>query len=1583
MADNQTQLIISIETILRGLDKTLRGLKQVEQQLKRTAGVATGAQTATNINRTAAATQRLQQQQQRAAISAQRLAQQQQAVTIRAQQLANAQTRAQQTTQRLAQAQERLDRVIATTSRGLNQQADNHVRAFRAIERASARTTQNILSVGNALRSVGQGLASLGATLSVTLTAPLVAAGVASVDAAVRLDSLKRGLAAIVGSADEANRQLQRLTQIAKLPGIGFEEAIQGSIRLQAVGFSALEAERNLREFANAIALTGGGRDELARVTVQLGQLAAKGKVLSQDLRPIIEAAPAVGRALLQAFGTVNADDIQDLGLSTKQFLGILTDELSRLPRAAAGAKNSFENFRDEVFRAAAAVGEVLLPPLIRLAEVLGPVIVRLADTFAKLPQPIQIAVVGATALLAALGPVVFVVGQLILGVGRLLVGFVELNAAGILPTIASLRALTTGSLSAAAAQRTLAASTALTVSVLGGVAAVIAAVVGAFAIYNAFQKDAATLSKERADQLTAEIKALEEQAKFLGGLEAGVERTADQQQRLSDIYDRLNTQAQIRVAGITDEAKRLTVLRAELEKLIQLRGQERIQQAASTAAQIADSAAQIAANDRSRDSIAARIAANNALVETLEREGRVSLETGRQLERLGITAGGDVRLAITALQAESARLVERQRELGENTKETEEELRQYLEALRALDPSHQLTARQLLTLARNMGLFRGDVESMVPVLESYIKKTDEATKSTDEFNRSLSENERQLNAAGAKADAAAKRRQTIIQSAAATARETSVDFEGALRSLREMIDAVPELRAAFRREGELTGKSLDELLRSALEKAFTGRDKDKSSTTLRNAQEQLAQALAETARASAEQQTTIERLKNERLLELNENNFRLQLISYRAYLSERARLTSANLGLEIDEQKAIVDEALAEAARFRARASRGGLPAAERTKAAAGAAAAEERAVKAQTKILELTQRQRDARAELGQLLAEAARQQEKDVRQLAIEFGELTGQVEESLNTETVERFREQLEALGRAQIDITQRLQLARLARDKDEEEELLRAQRLNQTQIDLIEGIVAQIEATNALAAAQRLVEQAKERQRLLEEQIAFEVQFRGLAEDDAIKKRLAGEQALLKSLGNSFHTIRQIVQALEARGVKPPQALIDFLKQIRVETENLGELSFAEQFAREEKKFDRLNDERLRRIADVERAVRNRTIAEAEGLLLIRRINGEYVGDLQQQVDLLKQIAAASGDANLQRQAESAAETAKDAADQLADLDKQIRSTSIDALQEGFTSFFLDLTDRSQSALEDLLNFINSVTRRINEVIAENLSRKLIESIFGGSTEAAGGGILAGIKRILGLGGGGEGAVGAAGGLAGGVAGAATQQTAATTAAATLQAGATAAAATETASAVGFATAVTTAAATFATAVAAAGAAFAAAVTASSAARSVGALSDSGIGNFATGDILPARPGGVLARVAEAGHAEAVLTTDPRHALKQARILSRFLRMTRGLQGRFPVPELASGALVTPRQAEADLLSGITRIPLNTSAVGDLRLAASGGGETRLRQVLVDQRSYRDWLTSSEGEQVVVDILYRNQPVIRTIGGGRK
>ena len=1686
MAVDSTKLIIDIESRLRNLERTLKGLAAIRKSLQSVANVS---QQVAGVNRASAATDRLSRQQQRAAITAQRLANQEQAVNVRALELSNRMERARQATQRLAQSQQRLDAATAASTSRLGQQADAHVRffkateaalkkapladshvqafrsiekaakdadtalkkapqmdahvrafralergaqdadshvkafraseralarapqldshvrafralqkgvedadhhvqffraneaalakapqmdahvrAFRALEAASKQASQGLLGIGNALRGLGQGLVSLGATLSVTITAPLVAAGAASVDAAMRLDSLKRGLAAIVGSADEANRQLQRLTQIAKLPGIGFEEAIQGSIRLQAVGFSAAEAEKSLREFANAVALTGGGREELTRVTVQLGQLAAKGKVLSQDLRPIIEAAPAVGRALLEAFGTVNPDDIGDLGISSQQFLSILTEQLTRLPRAAAGAKNSFENFRDEVFRAAAAVGEVLLPGLVRLAEVVGPIITRLAEIFTQLPRPVQLVGIGLATLAAALGPVLFVVGQLTIGVGRLLVEFVELNAAGILPTIISLRGLTAASLTAAAAQRTLGVSSLALGGAIGGIAAILAAIAAAYVTYNAFQKDATTLSKERAEQLTAEIDGLEKQAKFLNGLGAGVERTADEQQRLSDIYDKLNSQAQIRVAGITDEAKRLIALRAELEKVIQLRGQERDQQAASVAAQIANSAAQIASNDAGRQSITANIAANNELVETLQREGRITDDTRRKLEQLGHSTSVDVVRAVENLQQQSARLVQRQRELGENTQEVRGQLNDYLTTLRTLDPQHQLTARQLLTLAKNLGLFRGDIEQTVPILEKYIQTVEKAAAAQESLIRPLSGVAQSLLKSGDAADKAAKARRALIEAAAAQAREISVDFEGALRDIKRTVDAVPELRQALEREKELTGKSLEELLREALESAFKGRAKDKSGTALRNAQEQLAQALADVAQASAEELGQIEQLKNDALLQENENAFKLQLVAYRQYLNERARLTSANLQLEINAQRALITQAEEEQKRFRERAAIPNLPAAERVKAQGSAAAAEERIIKARTKILDLQQKQRDANVELDQALRESAKQQLDDVRKLEIEFGELQGRIEDAANATTDEKFRESLQALSAAQDDLNKRLLIFGKLLSADERQALEAARAQNQRQIDAIENIKAQEDALAALAAANELVRRAKERQAKLEDDLTFQTESRGLTEEAAIKRRLAGEEKLNDSLIIAHETIRQIVAALQARGVEPPRALIEFLQQLRTEVQGLGELSFSEQFRLAQKEFDRINDERLQKIADVERAVRNRDIAEAEGLLLIRRINGQYVGDLERQLEVLKQIAAASGDVTLKRQAADAAETAKDAADQLAKLTVQIRSTSIDALQEGFTNFFTDLADRSQSATQDLLKFINSVVGRVEQVIAENLSRKLIESIFGTGDGKAGDGIIAGIRRLFGLG----------GKVTTTVAEAAPHAAEATAHAAETAAITTASAALTTAGATA-GTAITVAATAFASTVTAAAAAFASIVTAAAGTQAAGGLGTL-LGGAETG-LYPAVPGGVY-RVVEGGYPEAVLTTDPQHAVRQVSILREFLARTKGLGGRIPGFEV--GAMVSRETGQANLLSAIHRAAPMSLPLADAASTSAGPNSFTFRQILVDdQRDISNWYNSAEGDRVQVQWLARNRPTVRKLLGIRE
>lgn len=1548
MAADTTKLTIELQTILRGLNQTLRGLDQIKRKLDAVAGVKLNQRASTtSVDRQALATQKLALQQQRLQLQQQKLA-------VQTQDLANKQERARQTTERLALSQQRLEQAQQRVTTGITNTG-----------RAAITLDQTLGRVGGALRNLGLGLTSLGSSLTVALTAPLTAIGVLATRNAVTLDSLKRGLVAITGSADEAGRQLSRLTQIAKLPGIGFQEAIQGSIRLQAVGFSAEKAEKALIQFSNAVALTGGGREELARITVQLGQLSAKGKVLAQDLKPIIEAGPAVGRALLEAFGTVNSEDIQALGLSSEEFLDRLVKQLGQLPRAAAGLRNTFDNFSDAVFRASAAIGEAILPVLTQLIQVAEPIITKLAAAFKELPPVVQTVIVVFGGLTAAVGPALFILGQFATGIGGLISAFGRLHALGLLPTIKGFQLLgqvMRGTASLAAGQVATTVAAAAGWAALGGAILGVIAVAGGIAFLLSEQREAIKISKEQIEATENQITSLKDQIKFLDELKTGVERTADEQSRLAQIYADLNAQAKVRVTAITDEEKRLAALREELQRLLRLRNEERIQQAANLAASLANTAQQLQSGQQERDSIATRVQANVRLAQAIAETGRITGEQSKQLARQGINAA-TAQEAIGALNAENESLIGSQGKLIDTSKELNGTAEEQGEALRVLQQQTGLSARELLSAAKAMGVFKGDIETTLPLIERFISTQQRAAESTDAFTRALAQQSQELLRAGDAAGTARKTRKALIDAAVDLAKEASTSFDGALKFLRAFIAAQPELRASIEKERQLTGKSFDEFITEALREGAT-----KSGTQLRDAQQRLSNALLQVKEAVSEKQIAEQKAANERLLEENELSFARQLTAYRAYLERRAELTDENLAKEHFAQLVIAKDAREAQQRLLGAALKSGIPETEQVKRRAQAAEFEEKALKAETKAAEIEAQRAKVAGDLKRVLAEANIQQIRDVRQLDIEFAELQGNIEAALNARTVERFREQLQLLSLAQDDLNKKLQQARKSGDTGKQKEIEDALRLNQSQIDLIELITQQELATNKLAAANEFVRRAKEQQSALEQELAFQVEFRGLKEEDAIRARLAGEQRLADSLRVVRDLVQQEIDLLNAKGVKPPQVLLDFIRETSATIKGLGELPFSEQFRLAEKEFNRLNDERLDKIADIQRAIQERDIAEAEGLLFIRRINGQYSEDLERQLALLKQIAAQSNDVNLQRQAASAQQTVKDVTTELAGLDEQIRSISIDALQDGFTEFFQSLTDRTKTAKEKLLDLVNSVANRINQVIAENLSRRLVESLFGGGTGDQG--VFA---RLFGRSG--EGQQGGIGAVAG-----ASQvgvQTTATAAATTLATGVATAAATfstgVTTAGVSFGTTVITTATSFAATVLAAAAGFAAAVAASVAAQGI----SSGLGslgssiNAAATGIFPAIPGGVV-RIVEGGYPEAVLTTDPKHAARQVAILRAFLKETKGLGGR--IRGLAAGGFTDRIDISAP------SVQLSNSGIGEL--AVAGASSTmHIRQILVDERDLGNWINSSEGERVLVDFLNKKQHVIRKLSGG--
>lgn len=221
-----------------------------------------------------------------------------------------------------------------------------------------------------------------GLTAVTTATAAVAgvsaAMGAAVVKSAADLEALKMGLTAVAGSTEEAEKQFKRLKEVAKLPGLGLGEAIEGSIALQSAGMSAERAERAIKAFGNALATVGKGRNELQMVLANLTQIMSMGKLTGDELRETAAVVPQFRKAMQGAFGTADTNELAKMGLSVEQILDGIVGQLEKLPQVSGGAKNGFENLSDSFEQLKAAIGTPLLPIVSRALNGIGAAIEKL-----------------------------------------------------------------------------------------------------------------------------------------------------------------------------------------------------------------------------------------------------------------------------------------------------------------------------------------------------------------------------------------------------------------------------------------------------------------------------------------------------------------------------------------------------------------------------------------------------------------------------------------------------------------------------------------------------------------------------------------------------------------------------------------------------------------------------------------------------------------------------------------------------------------------------------------------------------------------------------------------------------------------------------------------------------------------------------------------------------------------------------------------------------------------------------------------------------------------------------------------------
>lgn len=439
------------------------------------------------------------------------------------------------------------------------------------------------------MRAAAARMGNAGTELTLALSAPLGVLGGLALKTAAQFESLQLAMTTTFESvgrgAFEAGAALEGLRVAALAPGLDFEQAVKGSVRLQGVGISAEKARLILEQLGNTLASTGGSAEQLDAVTKQFTQIIGKGRLLQEDLSIILENMPGLARVLKDEFGTTSAEAIRALGVNAAEFIDRITDRMATMPRVAGGLTNAFTNAGVAIRQSLATVGEAINKTfnVTGLLNNFSEWVVSLADAFASLDSGTQAVVLSVGAFVFALGPAIKLVSTLqgawiavAGGVARMVSAFQAASVAG-----TGLTGVLTGMNAAARLNVFIAAAS--IVLALGAAIATYSARVGEA---TESQKLFAAAQQRVAEEAGKETAALNKNFEVLKNTTSSTDERRAAIEELKKVYPDYLRGVNLETASLT----RLTEIQGELNQQI-LRGVAERQKAAAVEDQFAKAA--------------------------------------------------------------------------------------------------------------------------------------------------------------------------------------------------------------------------------------------------------------------------------------------------------------------------------------------------------------------------------------------------------------------------------------------------------------------------------------------------------------------------------------------------------------------------------------------------------------------------------------------------------------------------------------------------------------------------------------------------------------------------------------------------------------------------------------------------------------------------------------------------------------------------------------------------------------------------------------------------------------------------------
>lgn len=279
------------------------------------------------------------------------------------------------------------------------------------------------------IKKFGTSVSKVGKSLSVKLTAPLVFAGGMAIKQAAKFEKLRTTLNVLTGSADEGGKAFKRLVEFSAKTPFQLDDLVKANNTMMGFGLSADQAYGSLQQLGDIAAVAGG---DLQRIAVAFGQSAAEGRVMTRDILQFINNGVPMYDLLADVTGK-SASEVRNLATEGKITFDVLqaafkkaTSEGGKFHKGMdtlSGTLNGlFSTLQDNLNIAFAELGQEIaeafnlsenIPKLISFIQ-------SLVEKFKALSPESKRFLVIATAIAAALPPLLIVLGTMITSVGAI-----------------------------------------------------------------------------------------------------------------------------------------------------------------------------------------------------------------------------------------------------------------------------------------------------------------------------------------------------------------------------------------------------------------------------------------------------------------------------------------------------------------------------------------------------------------------------------------------------------------------------------------------------------------------------------------------------------------------------------------------------------------------------------------------------------------------------------------------------------------------------------------------------------------------------------------------------------------------------------------------------------------------------------------------------------------------------------------------------------------------------------------------------------------------------------------------------------